>query len=168
MSRQLRLIKAIDQRRRYGLPSPATLRPAMKILLGVDDGASTHHLFQCLATRPAWLKPSNEYTALHVLAPLPNGLAALLDSKEIDARQADAARQVLAALGHALDHLPGHATRSYAIGDPGTVLARRAAEGGFDLVMIGSHEHTSITHWVTGSTVSRLLAHATTPVVVMR
>ena len=140
----------------------------MKILLGVDDSACTHHLFERLAAHPAWLDPVHQYTALHVLAPLPNGLAALLDRDAIAARQAEAGREVLARLGNVLDRLPGHPVRSWEVGDPGAVLAGRAADGGFDLVMLGSHGHGPLGQLVTGSTVARLLAHAKTPVLVMR
>lgn len=140
----------------------------MKILIGVDDSACTHHLFERLAAHPQWLDPSHDYTALHVLAPLPNGLAALLDRPEIEARQADAGHRVLAGLSNALDRLPGPPQRRWAVGDPGTVLARQAAEGGFDLVMLGSHGHGALGQLVTGSTVARLLSHAKTPVLVMR
>jgi nucleotide-binding universal stress UspA family protein len=140
----------------------------MKILLGVNDSASTRHLLECLASRSVWREPSYEYVALHVLTPLPNGLAALLDREHINARYADAGGSALAQFGHALDRLPGHAARSYAVGDPGKVLARWAAEDGFDLVMIGSQVRGPISQLVIGSTVGRILAHATTPVLVMR
>jgi hypothetical protein len=102
----------------------------MKILIGVDDSACTHHLFERLAAHPQWLDPSHDYTAL--------------------------------------DRLPGPPQRRWAVGDPGTVLARQAAEGGFDLVMLGSHGHGALGQLVTGSTVARLLSHAKTPVLVMR
>ncbi|WP_073468761.1 universal stress protein [Rhizobacter sp. OV335] len=140
----------------------------MKILLGVDDSPCTRHMFECLAAQATWLESSHEYTALHVLAPLPNGLAALLTREQVEVRYADASRAIFSVLSQALNRLPGHAARSHSIGDPGTLLARRAAEDGFDIVMVGSHGRGSIAQLVAGSTVTRLLAHATTPVLVMR
>lgn len=140
----------------------------MKILLAVDDSACTHHLFGRLAAHPSWLGASHAYTALHVLEPLPNGLAALLDAKQIDARQAEAGRQVLASLGNLLDRLPGKPERAWAIGDPATVLAERAAREHFDLVMVGSHGHGALGQLLLGSTVARLLARSTVPVLAMR
>jgi nucleotide-binding universal stress UspA family protein/copper chaperone CopZ len=143
-------------------------KQSMKILLGVDDNPCTSHMFDCLAAHAAWLEPWHEYTTFQVLAPLSNGPAALLTREQVDVRYADATREIFSVLSQALNRLPGHAARSHSIGDLGTLLARRAAEDGFDIVMVGSHGRGSIAQLVAGSTVTRLLAHATTPVLVMR
>lgn len=53
-------------------------------------------------------------------------------------------------------------------GDPGPRIARYAAEGGYDLVVLGSHGHGALAGLVLGSVVTKVLAVCAVPVLVTR
>jgi nucleotide-binding universal stress UspA family protein len=47
-------------------------------------------------------------------------------------------------------------------------IAKTAAEGKFDLIMMGSHGHSNLVNLVMGSVATRVLAHCKTPVLLVR
>lgn len=53
-------------------------------------------------------------------------------------------------------------------GDPGAEICRVAAEGGFDLVVLGSHGHGVVHRVLTGSVSDHVVRHAPCPVLVVR
>jgi nucleotide-binding universal stress UspA family protein len=48
------------------------------------------------------------------------------------------------------------------------VIARTATEGGFDLIMMGSHGHSELGTLVMGSVATRVLASCKTPALIVR
>lgn len=140
----------------------------MKILLAVDGSTYTRHMLAYLAAHEDWLKPGHDFTVLHVLTPLPGGLLAIMTDAEVDARQALEAEAVFKPVRQYLQMHDIQATFEHQVGDPGKLVARRAAEGGFDLVMLGSHGQGALTHLVLGSVVTYVLAHCDVPALILR
>jgi nucleotide-binding universal stress UspA family protein len=140
----------------------------MKVLLAVDGSPYTKHMLGFLAAHLEWLGPSNEFTVVHALSPLPNGLAALLTEAAINARYDTDAEAVFKPIRHFLEMHSIQATFKHEVGDPGKVIARLAEEGKPDLLIIGSHGHGAIGNVVLGSVVTKVLALSKVPTLVVR
>jgi nucleotide-binding universal stress UspA family protein len=54
------------------------------------------------------------------------------------------------------------------VGHAAEAIAEVAAAGKFDLIVMGSHGHSSVTNLVLGSVVTRVLAQAKVPVLIVR
>ena len=54
------------------------------------------------------------------------------------------------------------------VGSAADVIAEVANKGKFDLVMMGSHGHSSLTSLVMGSVTNKVMANCSTPVLVVR
>ena len=53
-------------------------------------------------------------------------------------------------------------------GAAGEVIAKMAESGKFDMVIMGSHGHGALGNLVLGSVATRVLAHCTSPVLLVR
>ena len=60
------------------------------------------------------------------------------------------------------------ATFVYTIGHVADAIAERAADGKFDLVVMGSRGHGEIANLVLGSVATKVLAKTTVPVLLIR
>lgn len=140
----------------------------MKILLAVDGSPYTKHMLAYLAAHDDWFGKANEYTVLHGLTPLPNGLAALLSEDAIQARYDADAQEVFKPIRAFLQGRGIEARYLHPVGDPGKLLAQQAEQGKADLVMIGSHGHGALANVVLGSVATKVLAHCKVPVLVVR
>lgn len=140
----------------------------MKILLAIDGSPYTRKMLGYLAAHDEWLKAGHEFTVLHVLTPLPGGLVAVMTDAEVDARQAREAESVFKPVRHYLQMNGIEAGFEHQVGDPGKLIARRAAAGGFDLVMLGSRGHGTLASAVLGSVVTQVLAGCEVPALIVR
>jgi manganese transport protein len=104
-----------------------------------------------------------EVVVVHVV----EGTGAQLHGPEADDRESRADRQRMAAL---LEHLRADGLRArgeLGYGVPAEQLARLAQEGGFDLLVLGSHGHRFLADMALGQTVAPLLHRLTIPVLVV-
>lgn len=53
-------------------------------------------------------------------------------------------------------------------GDPAAAIVRIAGEGGYDLVVMGTHGHTGLSHLLRGSVAERVVRRAPCPVLTIR
>jgi nucleotide-binding universal stress UspA family protein len=140
----------------------------MKILLAVDGSSYTKHMLAYLAAHEEWLVAANEFTVLYGLTPLPNGLAALLSDAVVKARYDTEADAVFKPIRTFLDMHAIDAKYVHRVGDAGKLVAQLADEGGFDLVMLGSHGHGALGNVVLGSVATKVLAQCKVPVLIVR
>ena len=61
-----------------------------------------------------------------------------------------------------------HANRMLESGDPAQVIARVAREGGYDLVVMGTHGRTGFSHMMMGSVAEKVVRLAPCPVLTYR
>lgn len=140
----------------------------MKILLPVDGSAYTKRMLAYLAEHRDWLAASPECTVMTVSAPLPNGLAALLDEQAIRARYDADAETVFKPIRSFLQMQGIEARFVHDVGNAGRVLAKLAEGGGFDLIVMGSHGHGALGTAVLGSVANTVLALCKVPVLIIR
>lgn len=151
---------------------------AMGRILIATDGSDA--AIDAAAHATALLGSGHDYTVLSVavaaadvysygggtlgLEPIGPALAPELLAAQVESARHEAEEDLdrtVAALGVEVE-------RRIAAGDPGRAIATVAEEGGFDLIVMGSHGAGLVRRVLVGSVSHWVLHHATTPVMVVR
>jgi len=140
----------------------------MKILLAVDGSAYTKKMLAYLSTHEALLSDSVEYSALTVQAALPPRARAALGKPIVDEYYAEEAAKVLNPVSKFLARHGIVPQQISKVGVAGETIAKVAEAGKFDLVVMGSHGHSSLGNLVMGSVSTQVLAHCKVPVLLVR
>lgn len=140
----------------------------MKILVAVDGSEYTKRMMAYWAAHDEWLGATHEFTVLTVVPAVLPRAAAALDREVLDSYYADEGEKVFKPLRTFLEHQRISATFLRKTGHAPEVIAKTASEGGFDLLMMGSHGHSELGNLVMGSVVTRVLASCRTPVLLVR
>ncbi len=140
----------------------------MKILLAVDGSSYSKKMLGYLAAHNEWLGAAHAYTVLHVASAMPQRAAAVLPRDEVKAYYAEESEKVLKPVRAFLAQKKFDATFVSKVGVAAEVIAKLAEDGHFDLLIMGSHGHSSIGNLVLGSVATRVLAHCGTPVLLIR
>ncbi len=139
----------------------------MKILLAADGSAYTSRALDFLLDQD-WLRAGNSLTVFTVALALPHRAAAFAGPDLVQNYYWDDAEQVLRPLREVLAARGQAAAFDYEVGHPAQCIARRAEQGGFDLVVMGSHGHGALANVVLGSVATQVLASCRTPVLLVR
>ena len=141
----------------------------MKVLLPVDGSDHTKHMLAYAATQKAWLTDdANELTLLTVVPPLPQRMRAFMNEEEAADYYSKEAAAVLEPAKAFADAQGWNPTVLHLVGTPARVISDTATEGGFDLVVMGSHGHTALGSLVLGSVTSSVLAHCRVPMLIVQ
>ena len=140
----------------------------MKILVAVDGSEFTRRMVAYWAAHDEWLGTQHEYTVLTVVPPVPPRAAAVLDRELLNAYYADEGEKVFHPLRTFLDRQGMKVTFLSKTGHVADTIASTATEGGFDLLMMGSHGHGTLGNLVMGSVATKVLAHCKVPVLLVR
>ncbi|MDD0811139.1 universal stress protein [Curvibacter sp. RS43] len=140
----------------------------MKILLAVDGSAYTKKMLAYLSTHEALISGAVEYTVLTVQAQLPTRARAAVGKQIVDDYYREEAEKVLAPVTKFLARHGIAPERASKVGQPGEAIAKFAEAGKFDLVVMGSHGHSSLGNLVMGSVSTQVLAHCKVPVLLVR
>ena len=140
----------------------------MKILVAVDGSAYTKRMLAYLAAHDEWLGGSHQYTVLHAVPAVPPRAAAALDKELLKGYYNDEAEKVLKTLRtfFAKQRIP--AEFLYKVGPAADVIASAADKGKFDLLIMGSHGHSTLGNLVMGSVATKVMAHCGVPVLLVR
>ncbi len=140
----------------------------MKILLAVDGSAYTKKMLAYLTTHDEVFSPKSDYTLFSVQSPLPPRARAAVGKEVADGYHAEEAAKVTAPVVKFLQRHGIEAAVVHKVGAAGELIAKAAEAGQFDLVMMGSHGHSALGNLVMGSVATRVLAHCTVPVLLVR
>jgi nucleotide-binding universal stress UspA family protein len=141
----------------------------MKILVSVDGSPYSKHMLAYLAAHDEWLGGSHSYTVLHVVPGLPSRATAAMDKKILQAFYETESEKVLKPIRTFFaKHAELPVSFVVKTGQPAEVIAKVAEADGHDLILMGSHGHTSLGNLVMGSVATRVLAHCKTPVLLVR
>ena len=140
----------------------------MRILLAVDGSAYTQKMLNYLATHAELLGDNHQYTAVTVQAALPPRAHSAVGKEVVDQYYAEEADKVLTPVCEFLAKHNIQATRLSKVGPAGETIAHLAEEGKFDLLIMGTHGHGSLGKLVMGSVSTKVLAHCTVPVLLVR
>jgi nucleotide-binding universal stress UspA family protein len=139
----------------------------MKILIAIDGSDYTRRMLDYLASHD-WLCSGHALTVLAVVLPLPHRAAAFAGRDLAQSYYEDDAEQILRPVREFLQAHGLEASFVHKIGHPAECIARTATEGGYDLVVLGSHGHGTMGNLVLGSVATKVLASCKTPTLLIR
>ncbi len=140
----------------------------MKILLAVDGSPYTRKMLDYLISHPDLFGQHNSFTAFSAIAALPPRARAAVGADIAQGYYDDEADKVTApVLALLAEHGIAPEVR-HAVGSAGPLIAQEARDGGFDLVVMGSHGHSALANLVMGSVATQVLAQCSVPVLLVR
>jgi nucleotide-binding universal stress UspA family protein len=140
----------------------------MKILVAVDGSPFTKRMLAYLTAHDEFPGRGHEYTVLHTVAPVPPRAAAVLEKATLDAYYQDESDKVFKPIRTFLSKQGIDAKFVFKTGHAAETIATVAEKGKYDLLVMGSHGHGSLTNLVMGSVATKVLARCTTPVLLVR
>jgi nucleotide-binding universal stress UspA family protein len=140
----------------------------MKILVAVDGSPYTKRALAYLAAHDEWLGQHHRYTLLHAIPQVPPRAAAVIDKATLKGYYEDEAEKVFKPLRSFFVKQGLYAEFVSKIGHAAEVIAAVGEKGDYDLVLMGSHGHSSLGNLVMGSVVNKVLAHTKLPVLLIR
>lgn len=140
----------------------------MKILLAVDGSPYTRKMLDYLIRHPDLFGQHNSFTAFSAIAALPPRARAAVGADIAQGYYNDEADKVTAPVLALLAEHGIAPTVRHAVGSAGPLIAQEARDGGFDLVVMGSHGHSALANLVMGSVATQVLAQCSVPVLLVR
>jgi nucleotide-binding universal stress UspA family protein len=140
----------------------------MKILVAADGSPFTKRMLAYLAAHEEWLGGHHAYTVLTVVPPVPSRAASVLAKDVLADYYSEESEKVFkpiraffAKQGLAAEFVAKH-------GHAADVIASLADKGKYDLLVLGSHGHSSLGNLVMGSVATKVLAQCGVPVLLVR
>ncbi|MBX3608949.1 MAG: universal stress protein [Hydrogenophaga sp.] len=140
----------------------------MKILLAVDGSTYTKKMLGYLAAHDELFGTRHQYTTITVQAPLPPRARAAVGADIANGYYEDESNKVTAPVTKFLQRHGIEPKVIHKVGAPGEIIAKAANAGKFDLVIMGSHGHGALGNLVLGSVTTKVLAHAKSPLLIVR
>ena len=140
----------------------------MKILVAADGSSFTKRMLAYLAAHDEWLGGSHAYTVLHTVTAVPPRAASVLDKQVLADYYAAEGEKVFKPIRPFFQKQGINATFVSKVGPAADTIAAVADKGKFDLLMMGSHGHGTLTNLVMGSVATKVLARCSTPVLLVR
>lgn len=140
----------------------------MKILVAADGSSFTKRMLAYLLAHDEWLGTAHEYTLLTVVPAVPPRAAAVLEKSVLKGHYDAEAERVFKPIRTVLGKQGVDARYVAKVGHAADVICDTATKGKFDMVMMGSHGHGSLTNLVMGSVATKVLAGCTLPVLLVR
>jgi len=141
----------------------------MKILAAVDGSPYTKRMLAYLSAHDEWLGAQHEYMIVTVVPAVTPRAAAVLDKDVLKAYYDEEAEKVLKPVrtffSKKRDLRVDFTVKS---GPAADNIASVAAKGAFDMIIMGSHGHSTLGNLVMGSVATKVLAHCKTPVLLVR
>ncbi len=140
----------------------------MKILAAVDGSPYTRRMLAYLAAHEEWLGPQHAYTMLHVVPAVPPRAAAVLDKATLKSYYDESAEKVFKPLRTFCSKQGLNVSFVAKVGAAAEIISDIATKSNPDLLVLGSHGHTTLGNLVMGSVATKVLAHCSTPVLLIR
>lgn len=140
----------------------------MKILVAVDGSSFTKRMLAYLTAHDEFPGRGHSYTVLHTVPPVPPRAAAVLDKATLDGYYQDEADKVFKPIRTFLGKQGIAANFVFKVGHAAETIASVSDKGKFDLLVMGSHGHGSLTNLVMGSVATKVIAKCGTPVLLVR
>lgn len=140
----------------------------MKILLAVDGSHVTKRMLSYIAAHDELLGPKNQFCVLTVVTPVPTHAARFLERKVLDDYYREEGEKVLQPIQAFLAQQNWTVTYSNVTGHPGETIASMADAEHFDLVVMGTHGHSSVGNVLLGSVATGVLSRCEVPVLLIR
>ena len=140
----------------------------MKILLAVDGSEYTRKMLDYVCAHQPLFDAAHEYVVLNAQPPLPPHARSAVGADVAQGYHEDESQKVLAPALASLKQAGLNARGEWKAGPVGETIAQVAEQGGFDLVIMGTHGHGALARLVMGSVTTQVLAHCGVPVLLVR
>ena len=140
----------------------------MKILVPVDGSPFTKRMLAYLAAHDEWLGGAHAFTLLHVAPAVPARAAAALDKAVLAGHYSEESEKVFKPLRTFFARQKIAVEFVAKVGPAADAIAALAANGKFDLLMMGSHGHGALGSLVMGSVTAKVMARCETPLLIVR
>ena len=140
----------------------------MKILVAVDGSTYSKKMLAYLAAHDEWLGPQHQYTVVHAVPAVPPRAASVLDKALLKSYYEDAASGVFKPIRAFFEKQGLKAQFVSKTGPAAKVIAESARKGEYDLLVMGSHGHGTLANLVMGSVATKVMAHCSVPVLLVR
>lgn len=140
----------------------------MKILAAVDGSPYTKRMLAYLAAHDEWLGPNHDYTLLHAVPAVPSRAAVVLEKETLKSYYDDMAEKVFKPIRTFFTRQGLTARYVTKVGPAAEVISEAARKGKYDLLILGSHGHSTLTNLVMGSVATKVLANCDTPALLIR
>jgi len=140
----------------------------MKILLAVDGSEYTRKMLDYVAANQTLFDAGHTYVVLTAQPELPPHVRSSLGSTSVQDYHQDEAAKVLQPAIAALSASGINAQAEWKAGRAGETIAEYARDGGFDMIIMGTHGHGSLARLVMGSVTTEVLANCKVPVLLIR
>ena len=140
----------------------------MRILLAVDGSEYTRRMLDYIASHKDLFDVSHQYTALTVVPSVPPRVTGYIARSTLDDYYREQAEAVLVPVRERAQQAGWKLEAVHQMGHAPDVIARVANEGKYDMLVMGSHGHAPMASLMLGSVAARVLAHCTTPVLIVR
>lgn len=140
----------------------------MKILVAADGSPFTKRMLAYLAAHDEWLGGAHEYTVIHTVTAVPPRAASVLDKQVLKDYYDAEGEKVFKPIRTFFSKQGIKANYLIKVGTAADTIAAIADKGKFDLLMMGSHGHGTLTNLVMGSVATKVMAHCGTPVLLVR
>ena len=140
----------------------------MKILLAVDGSAHTKRMLDYLDGHDELFGATPEYHVITVVPALPQRVTRFVDGATFDLYYREEAQRIMTPMQAFAEEHEWNLEVICALGNPGDVIAETAMSGNFDVLVMGSHGHSSIGNLLLGSVAMRVMARCKTPVMIIR
>jgi len=140
----------------------------MKILIAADGSPYTKRMLAYLAAHDEWLGAHHAYTVVTVVPAVPPRAAAVLAKQVLKAHYDEEAERVMKPIRAFLTRHGLSVEFVSKSGPAAETIAAMADKGKYDMLMMGSHGHGSLSNLVLGSVATKVMARCTTPVLLVR
>jgi len=140
----------------------------MKILLPVDGSEYTKRMLGYVAAHDEMFGPEHDYLVITAVSALPNDVTRFLDRSTVEDYQRSQAEAVLEPVRAFAKQKGWKIRASHIVGPAAESIAALATREQPDLVVMGSHGHSSLGNLVLGSVATGVLARCKSPVLIVR
>lgn len=140
----------------------------MKILLAVDGSEYTRKMLDYVCANKALFDASHTYTVFNAQPVVPPHARSALGSAVVQDYYQDEAKKVLDPAMAALQACGLKAQGVFKAGQVAETIAAFATEGGYEMIIMGSHGHSSLGRLVMGSVSTEVLEECGVPVLLIR
>jgi nucleotide-binding universal stress UspA family protein len=160
---------AIPVRSRAGGVHRFLEETSMKILVAVDGSPFTKRMLGYLVAHDEWLGGAHQYTVLHSVPAVPPRAAAVIDKATLKAYYNDEGEKVIKPIRTFFSRKRELKVDFLVKAGPAADnIVAIATKGDYDMVIMGSHGHSTLGNLVMGSVATKVLAHCKTPVLLVR
>jgi nucleotide-binding universal stress UspA family protein len=139
----------------------------MKILLAVDGSEYTKRMLDYVAAHEELLGPAHDYMLCTVVAPIPPHARRFLDRGVIESYYQEQWEEVLLPLQRSIAQHGWRVQTRHPVGSPPEMIAALAEQEKVDLIVMGTHGHTSLGNVILGSVATGVIARSPCPVLLV-